>query len=77
MLDLVLFQRPGRLMVLRYLAALLLGRVHRRSDVTILRSRSALVSGAASLPVQADGEIVAHLPILIAIAEQALRLVRP
>jgi YegS/Rv2252/BmrU family lipid kinase len=77
MLDLVLFQRPGRRMVLCCLAALLLGRVHRRSDVTILRSRSALVSGAASLPVQADGEIVAHLPILIAIAEQALRLVRP
>ena len=77
MLDLVLFQRSGRLMVLRYLAALLLGRMHRRSDVTFLRSRSALVSGAESLPVQADGEIVACLPVCIAIAEQPLRLVRP
>jgi len=77
MLDLVLFRRSGRLMVLRYLAALLLGRVHRRSDVTILRSRSALVSGADSLPVQADGEIVARLPVLIAVAERPLQLVRP
>jgi YegS/Rv2252/BmrU family lipid kinase len=77
MLDLVLFQRPGRRMVLCCLAALLLGRVHRRSDVTILRSRSALVSGADSFPVQADGEIVARLPVVIAIAEQPLRLVRP
>ena len=77
MLELVLFRRSGRLMVLRYLAALLLGRVARRTDVTFLRSREALVSGAESLPVQADGEIVARLPVLIGIAEQPLRLVRP
>jgi YegS/Rv2252/BmrU family lipid kinase len=76
-LDLVLFQRSGRIMVLRYLAALLLGRVHRRRDVTTLRSRRALVSGAESLPVQADGEIVARLPVSIGIAEQPLQLVRP
>jgi YegS/Rv2252/BmrU family lipid kinase len=77
MLDLVLFQRSGRLMVLCYLAALLLGRVPRRRDVTFLRSRSALVSGADGLPVQADGEIVARLPVCIAIAEQPVQLVRP
>jgi diacylglycerol kinase (ATP) len=77
MLDLVLFQRSGRLMVLCYLAALLFGRVPRRRDVTFLRSRSALVSGADALPVQADGEIVARLPVLIALAEQPVQLVRP
>jgi YegS/Rv2252/BmrU family lipid kinase len=77
MLDLVLLQRPGRLMVLRYLGALLLGRVERRTDITFLRSRGALVSGADSLPVQADGEIVGRLPVLIGIAEQPLQLVQP
>jgi diacylglycerol kinase family enzyme len=51
--------------------------VPRRRDVTFLRSRSALVSGADGLPVQADGEIVARLPVCIAIAEQPVQLVRP
>ncbi len=37
MLDLVLFQRSGRLAVLRYLGALLLGRLPRRRDITLPR----------------------------------------
>jgi len=77
MLDLVLLQRSGRLAVLRYLGGLLLGRVPERRDITVLRSREAFVSAAEAVPVQADGEIVAHLPILIAIAEQPLQLVQP
>ena len=76
-LDLVLFQRSGRLAVLCYLGALLLGRVARRRDVTCLRARAALVSAADSLPVQADGEIVARLPVFLGIAGRPLQLVRP
>jgi diacylglycerol kinase (ATP) len=77
MLDLVLLQRSGRLAVLRYLAALLLGLIPRRGDVLFLRSRNASVSGADWVPVQADGEIVARLPVLIGVAEQPLHLVQP
>ena len=77
MLDLVLFQRSGRLAVLRYLGALLLGRLPRRRDITTLRAKEAFVSAAEAVPVQADGEIVARLPVEIAIAEQPLRLVQP
>jgi YegS/Rv2252/BmrU family lipid kinase len=77
MLDFVLFQRSGRLAVLRYLCALLLGRLPRRRDITVLRAREALVSSTEGVPVQADGEIVARLPVRIAIAEQPLRLVQP
>jgi YegS/Rv2252/BmrU family lipid kinase len=77
MLDLVLLQRSGRLAVLRYLGALLLGRVSGRQDITVLRARGAFVSAAEAVPVQADGEIVARLPVLIGIAEQPLRLVQP
>ena len=77
MLDLVLFHRSGRLAVLRYLGALLLGGVTRCKDITVLRSREALVSGAEAVPVQADGEIVARLPVLIGIAEAPLQLVQP
>jgi diacylglycerol kinase (ATP) len=77
MLDLVLFQRSGRLAVLGYLAALLLGNLPRRRDITFLRARAASVSAADAVLVQADGEIVAHLPVKIAVAEQPLLLVRP
>ena len=77
MLDLVLFERSGRLAVLRYLGALLLGRLPRRHDITLLRSREAFVSATEAVPVQADGEIVTHLPVRIGIAERPVRLVRP
>jgi len=77
MLDLVLFQRSGRLAVLGYLAALLLGSLPRRRDITFLRSRAACVSAAEAVPVQADGEILGYLPVTIAIADQPLLLVRP
>jgi len=77
MLDLVLFQRTGRLAVLRYLAALLLNRLPRRKDITFLRSREAFVTATEAVPVQADGEIIAQLPALITLAEQPVQLVQP
>ena len=76
-LDLVLLQICGRLAVLRYLGALLRGGLPRRRDITVLRSREALVSAAEAVPVQADGEIVACLPVEIGIARQPLWLVQP
>ncbi|HEV2335724.1 MAG TPA: YegS/Rv2252/BmrU family lipid kinase [Stellaceae bacterium] len=77
MLDLVLLHRSGRFAVLRYLATLLLGRVAQCRDITVLRARAASVSAAAAVPVQADGEIVARLPVLIGIADAPLLMVRP
>jgi diacylglycerol kinase (ATP) len=80
MLDLVLFQRSGRLAVLRYLSALAFDQLPRRPDVTFLRAHSALVSAANlgdSLPVQADGEIVTCLPVRVGIADRPMQLVRP
>ena len=76
-LDLVLFHRGGRMAILGYAAALLLGRLSHSKHVTMLRARSVVVSGSRVLPVQADGEIVAHLPATIGIAEQPLLLIRP
>ena len=76
-LHLVLFRRGGRMAILGYAAALLLGRLSRSKHVTMLRARSVVVSGSRVLPVQADGEIVAHLPATIGIAEQPLLLIRP
>jgi diacylglycerol kinase (ATP) len=76
-LDLVLFRRSGRLAVLRYLGALSRGRIGRRSDVTLLRSRTAFVTGNERAPVQADGESIGYLPVALGIAERPLLLVRP
>jgi YegS/Rv2252/BmrU family lipid kinase len=76
-LDLILCRRSGRLAVLRYLVALPLGRLPCRHDVTVLRCRSARLSAAEPLPVQADGEIVGVLPVTLGIAERPLRLARP
>ena len=76
-LDLVLFQKDGRLAVLRYLAALLVGRLARRRDIAFLRARAAFVAAEAALPVQADGEIVGRLPADFGIADNPLPLVQP
>ena len=76
-LDLMLFQRGGRLAVIRYLAALLRGHMARRDDIVFLRSREATVSAAEPYAVQADGEIVGHLPMVFGVAERPLLLIRP
>jgi diacylglycerol kinase (ATP) len=76
-LDLVLLHRAGRIAILGYAAALLFGWLPRSKHITILRARSAVVSGSRNQPVQADGEIVGHLPATIGIAERPLLLIRP
>jgi diacylglycerol kinase (ATP) len=76
-LDLVLFRRSGRFAVLRYLAALLLGRLARRDDILIVRTRGAVISASETVPVQADGELVGFLPVALGIAERPLFLVMP
>jgi diacylglycerol kinase (ATP) len=75
--ELVLFRRAGRLAVLRYAAALFLGRLPRLNDVTILRTRAVTVTTDRAIPVQADGEIVGQLPVTIEIADQPLFLIQP
>jgi diacylglycerol kinase (ATP) len=76
-LDLVLFHRAGRMAILGYAAALLLGRLPCSKHVTMLRAGIVIVSGSHNLPVQADGEIVGQLPAMIGIAERPQLLIRP
>jgi YegS/Rv2252/BmrU family lipid kinase len=77
MLEFVLLHRSGRLAMLRYLAALLLGRVGQCKGISVARAREASISAKTAVPVQADGEIVGQLPVLIAIADEPLQLVQP
>jgi YegS/Rv2252/BmrU family lipid kinase len=76
-LDLVLFQRSGRVAAVCYLLALLCGALPGRADVTMLRTRQAHLTAATALAVQADGEIVGSLPSTIGISHRPLMLICP
>ncbi|HEV2301940.1 MAG TPA: diacylglycerol kinase family protein, partial [Stellaceae bacterium] len=76
-LHIMLFRRPGRLAVLRYVAAMLCGVVHRLADVTTLVERSLTIDGGEPGFAQVDGEIGERLPLLIAVADEPLLLVQP
>jgi diacylglycerol kinase (ATP) len=81
LLHIVLFRRAGRLAILRYLGAMLLGRLHRVADVSILTVRRASVAAgkpAAAGPsvVETDGEIRGRLPLAIEIAASPLLLIQ-
>jgi diacylglycerol kinase family enzyme len=81
LLHVVLFRRAGRLAILRYLAAMTLGILHRLPDVTILSARRVSIATGAPEPVgsvvEIDGEIGGALPLVIEIAGRPLLLVQP
>ncbi len=70
---------PGRgwINVARYGVALMLGKISKLSDVRLVVGRDVRIEGIAGRPVQADGDIVAHLPARIAIDPEPVRLVFP
>ena len=72
-----LFLRDGRWNALRYATALCLGVLHRLSDVKIVPARRVVIDGPAGEPVQADGDIVARLPVTIELEESTLSLIVP
>jgi diacylglycerol kinase (ATP) len=75
--QVLLFQRAGRIAAVRYLAAMVVGRVHLLSDVRIIGAREVRLEAETPAAVQADGELVARLPATIAIADAPLLLVQP
>lgn len=77
LLHLVLLRGGGRRAVLRYGTALLLGRLPGMPGVSILTARTATISGTDGTPAQADGDVVARLPVTVAIADRPIALIRP
>jgi diacylglycerol kinase family enzyme len=75
--HLVLLQGGGRRAVMRYGAALLVRRLPKTKGVVIIAARTVIIAGADGAPVQADGDIVAHLPIAIAVADRPIPLIGP
>ena len=76
-LHVCLFLRGGRWSTLRYGIALLCGRLHRRSDVRIVRGREVRVEGTDGEPVDCDGDVATVLPLDVQATGETLRLVVP
>ena len=75
--EVCLLQKGGYRHVLRYGAALVMGRLSALPDVQILTGKSLRIEGDPGLPVQGDGDIIATLPVEITVAARTLELVVP
>jgi YegS/Rv2252/BmrU family lipid kinase len=75
--EVCLLKKGGYRHVLRYGAALVMGRLSALPDVEILTGKSLRIEGDPGLPVQGDGDIIATLPVQISVAERTLELVIP
>jgi diacylglycerol kinase family enzyme len=53
------------------------GVVAKLSDVHVVTAREILIEGVPGRPVQADGDIIATLPVRIAIDPEPVRLIHP
>ncbi|MGE0151192.1 MAG: diacylglycerol kinase family protein [Reyranellaceae bacterium] len=76
-LHVCLFEQPGRAAVLRYGAALLRNALPRSRAYRVVPARQVEILGDERQIVQADGDIVARLPLLLDVAPQAIRLKVP
>jgi YegS/Rv2252/BmrU family lipid kinase len=77
LLQTCVFERGGRAQAMRYSVAMLLDRLHRLSDLTIHPGTRIVIDGPAGDPIQADGDIIGHLPATIELAPTSLDLFVP
>ena len=75
--QLCLFERGGRWATLRYGLGLLRGTLPTMAGVTLLETDALQIDGPTGNPAQADGDIVARLPLTVRIAADALPLLVP
>ena len=76
-LQVILMKGRGWFSVVRYGAALLIGKVGAWSDVAILSGRDVAITGILGQALQADGDIIAVLPVRIQIDPKPVRLAYP
>ncbi|MGB1025563.1 MAG: diacylglycerol/lipid kinase family protein, partial [Rhodospirillaceae bacterium] len=75
--QVVIMQRKGILNALRYGWGLVTGRFNKFPDVTIQKATHVRLSGPGALPLQGDGDTMAHLPVTISIAPEPVDVVMP
>ncbi|MFO1061013.1 MAG: hypothetical protein U1E53_29085 [Dongiaceae bacterium] len=76
-LHVCLFERGGRLAVPLFGAALVLGLLPRLPGYRVVRGRRVTIEGPPGDPVQGDGDVIARLPVTVALDERPLALVVP
>lgn len=70
--EIRLLERPGIKNVLRYGAMLVLGKLDGLPDAPSVLGTRIVIEGVAGAPVQADGDILAHLPVTIDVAQETV-----
>ncbi len=76
-LHVCLFQQPGRAAILRYGSALLRNALPQAAAYRVVPAREVEIPENGAQIVQADGDIVARLPLRIDVAERSIRLKVP
>lgn len=76
-LHVCLLERPGRVHLARYMAAFFSGRLDRLRDCRFVVGRSVEVGSPSGDPVQADGDVVARLPVAITLDPTPLNILLP
>lgn len=76
-LHVCLFPGAGRWNAVRYVWGVTAGRLHRFPDVRIVPAERLTVTGPEGEPVQGDGDVIARLPVDIAVAPWTLPVIAP
>jgi diacylglycerol kinase (ATP) len=76
-LHVCLFKSSGRLSVIRYGNALMLGTLHKRRDIEIIPATRIRADGETGSPVHGDGDILATTPLDISVEHGGVELVVP
>ena len=76
-LDVCRLLRPGRMAAAAYWTSLMRGRLAERADFVIDEAVDIELTGPAGEPLQADGDILTHLPATVRVLPDAARLIYP
>jgi len=74
LLDVIVFEKQGRIDILRYLSGIGMGKVEAMRGVTYLQTRSLRVECDQALPVEIDGELAGTTPVDFCPTGQYLRV---
>lgn len=72
-----LFPRPGRWSAVRCIWGVTTGRLTRLSDYRIVPAERVVATGLNGEPVQGDGDVIARLPVDIALSPWTLPVIGP
>ncbi|MGH7136173.1 MAG: diacylglycerol/lipid kinase family protein [Pirellulales bacterium] len=77
LLDWLVFERPGSLLLAEYAISVWFQRHRRRNDVRFGRARRILLGASEPVPLEIDGEAAEFAPVAIEVVPDAARIVVP